>query len=439
MIPGAGDLRFDRMPPLRVPLRAFLAAPFLGAAGGAMLAVAGSAAFANRWTGELIGAAHLVTVGFLTLVMVGAILQVLPVVTGVPVPGTRRVGPLTEGTVATGAVIFAAGVGSGTAALSGAGAVLLAVGLGVFVVAGVAATWQTRRNPTGRAMGLSVLSLVAVAGLGVFLLAGHAGWVPLRRDLTDVHLAWALAGWVGLLVMGVSFQVVPMFQVTPNYPRWLEQVLPSVAFAGLALWTAGRLVSIGGLAAVGSLTVAVAFVVYAGATLALQTRRRRKLRDATTDAWRVGMASLTVAAVLMGAQSAGVLTLGDTRTAFVFGVVAVYGFAVSVVEGMLYKIVPFLSWLHLQNIITGEGLVGKVKIRNMRQLLAPPTRQFTAHLVAYGLVLVAAAAGGLWVPAAGLAVAVDFGWLGVALVGVVRRHREDRERVLAATARPGRR
>ncbi len=433
MIPGAGDLRFDRMPPLWVPLRAFLTAPFLGAAAGVMLAVAGPAAFVDRWNRELIAAAHLVTVGFLTLVMVGAILQVLPVVTGVPIPGTRWVGPLTEATVATGAVLFAIGVGYGVPGAAGVGAVLLGLGIGVFVAVALAATWRTRRNPTGRAMGLSVLSLVAVAGLGVFLLAGHAGWVPLRRNLTEVHLAWALAGWVGLLVMGVSFQVVPLFQVTPNYPRWLEHALPAVAFTGLVVWTAGRLASVGGLAAAGSLTVVAAFVVYAGVTLTLQARRRRTLRDPTTDAWRVGMASLAVAALLMGAQSAGVITLGDTRIGFLFGVVAVYGFAVSVVEGMLYKIVPFLSWLHLQNIVTAEGLVGKVKIRNMRQLLPPPTRQFAAHLAAYGLLSVAAVFGGAWVWPAGVAVVTDFGWLGVALVGVVGRHREDRERVLAET------
>ena len=432
MIPGGGDLRFDRMPPLWVPLRAFVAAPLLGAAGGVTLSAVGPAAFAQRWAPGLIAAAHLVTVGFLTLVMVGAILQVLPVVTGVPVPGTRRVGPITQLGVALGAVALAAGVGGTLPELSGVGAVLLGVGLGVFTVAALAGSWQARRNPTGRAMGLSVASLVAVAGLGVFLLAGHAGWLTLRRDLTDVHLAWALAGWVGLLVMGVSFQVVPMFQVTPTYPKVAERFLPALGFAGLIVWTAGRLGAGPVLATTGILTVVAVFGAYAVTTLRLQSRRRRKLPDPTTDAWRLGMGSLLVAVSMVAASTMGALDLAATAPALVFGVLAVFGFGVSVIEGMLYKIVPFLSWLHLQNVITSRDLVGRVKIRNMRQLLPPPRRHFTAHAAALGMLLVAVVLRGFWVRLAGLAVAVDFGWLALILIGVVRRHREDRRSIMAS-------
>ncbi|HDL41903.1 MAG TPA: hypothetical protein ENG98_02675, partial [Actinobacteria bacterium] len=88
MIPGSSDLHFDRMPRLWVPLRAFLVAPFLGSAGGLLLVFAGDAAFSSRWVPSLLAATHLVTLGFITLVMLGAIVQVLPVVTGVSVPSS---------------------------------------------------------------------------------------------------------------------------------------------------------------------------------------------------------------------------------------------------------------------------------------------------------------------------------------------------------------
>lgn len=433
MIPGGGDLRFDRMPPLWVPLRAFLVAPFLGAGGGVLLAVVGDAALASRWTGSLLAAAHLVTLGFVTLVMIGAVVQVLPVVTGVPVPGTGWVAPTAQFGVGAGAVAMAWGLAGRAAAPAGAGAVLLAGGLGVFVVAALRAAWRARRNPTGRAMGLSVLSLVAVAGLGIVLLSGHAGWMPLRRDLTDVHLAWALAGWVGLLVVGVSFQVVPMFQVTPQYPRAVQEVLPAVAFAALVAWTVGRLGRWPVVGGVGVTVLAAALGGYAVVTLRLQARRRRKLRDVTSDAWRLGMASLVLAGLVAVVGAAGVVDVTRPRVALGLGVLLVVGFAVTVIEGMLYKIVPFLSWLHLQNLLTRRGTVGKVKVRNMRQLLPGPgpRRQFVAHLAAVGLLFLAVALGGAWVRLAGAALTVDLGWLGVELLGVVLRYREDRTRVVA--------
>ncbi len=435
MIPGGGDLRFDRMPPLWVPLRAFLVAPFLGAAGGLVLAIAGEAAFASRWSETLVAALHLVTIGFITLVMVGAIFQVLPVVTGVPVPASRWVAPASQVGITGGAIAMAWGILGEVGSVVGIGAVLLGGGLGIFAVGAIIGAWRTRQNPTGRAMGLSVLSLGAVTVLGVLLLAGHIGWISVPHDLTDIHLAWALAGWVGLLVIGVSFQVVPMFQVTPPYPAVIQVSLPALAFAALVTWTIGRLWEWPLIADIGIVTVAVTLGGYAVVTLWLQSQRRRKLRDVTTDAWRLGMASLVVAAIFVIAAVAKLVDLSQPRLALTFGVLVVVGFAVSVIEGMLYKIVPFLSWLHLQNIVSRAGGTQGAQFRNMRQLLpvAGPRRQFVTHIVALTLLLVAAWFAGPWVRLAGLALAIDLGWLGLELVGVTRRYREDRDKIRTAT------
>ncbi len=434
MIPGGGDLRFDRMPPRWVPLRAFLVAPVLGGLGGLMLGIVGDRAATSRYAGELIGALHLVTLGFLTLVMAGAVVQVLPVVTGVPVPGASWVGPASQLGVAVGSLAMALGLASRWGVVVGIGGVFVGAGLAVFAAAAMAAAWRARRNPTGRAMGLAVVSLVVVAGLGVTFLAGHAGWMTLRRDLTDVHLAWALIGWLGLLVMGVSFQVVPMFQVTPHYPRGIQRLLPGVGFLGLVGWTVGRLERWSAVAAVGAGLAIGAMAVHAATTLWLQAHRRRKLRDVTTDDWRSGMVSVLAATGVVGAGALGVVDLARTGPALTLGALSVFGFGVSVVEGMLYKIVPFLSWLHLQNLVSHADRPSAVRIRNMRQLLpgVGPRRQFAAHVVAVVALLVAAAAGGVWMRIAGAALAIDLWWLAWELAGVVRRSNQDRREVLRA-------
>jgi hypothetical protein len=46
------------------------------------------------------------------------------------------------------------------------------------------------------------------------------------------------------------------------------------------------------------------------------------------------------------------------------GILLIFGFAVAVINGMLYKIVPFLAWFHLQ-----AQLLGRARIPNMKQLL----------------------------------------------------------------------
>ena len=104
---------------------------------------------------------------------------------------------------------------------------------------------------------------------------------------------------------------------------------------------------------------------------------------------------------------------------------------------MLYKIVPFLVWLHLQN--RGQG---KVVAPNMKAVLAevPMRRQMRAHFLACALLAGAA----VWPfglsHAAGLALVVSAAMLARNLfsaLGVYRRHAALVDRRLAELARGG--
>jgi hypothetical protein len=64
---------------------------------------------------------------------------------------------------------------------------------------------------------------------------------------------------------------------------------------------------------------------------------------------------------------------------FLLGVLFIIGFSISVINGMLYKIVPFLVWLHLQSYNKG-----RVSLPNIKEII-PDTRarrQFYMHVAA---------------------------------------------------------
>ncbi|HSY29580.1 MAG TPA: hypothetical protein VK832_18865 [Burkholderiaceae bacterium] len=69
------------------------------------------------------------------------------------------------------------------------------------------------------------------------------------------------------------------------------------------------------------------------------------------------------------------------------GILFIIGFAFSVINGMLYKVVPFLVWYHLQNQMSG---IGK-KAPNVKQIISDKaaTGQFCAHISAFTLLLIA--------------------------------------------------
>ena len=68
--------------------------------------------------------------------------------------------------------------------------------------------------------------------MGILLAHGYASGIALpdARKLAAAHVSLMLGGWVLLLIVGVSYQVVPMFQLTPNYPKWLTATLAPAIF-----------------------------------------------------------------------------------------------------------------------------------------------------------------------------------------------------------------
>ena len=79
-------LSFENAPPFSAPLRFFLTAPLFAVLAGLLLVIEGPVVFASRWTPGALAATHLLTVGFMLQVMLGALIQVLPVVAGADLP-----------------------------------------------------------------------------------------------------------------------------------------------------------------------------------------------------------------------------------------------------------------------------------------------------------------------------------------------------------------
>ena len=119
----------------------------------------------------------------------------------------------------------------------------------------------------------------------------------------------------------------------------------------------------------------------------------------------------------------------DARAPVWLGVLALPGVFLSVITGMLYKIMPFLNWLHLQQ---GGGM--GMALPNMKQMI--PERalrgQMWLHFTALGLLLATVPLPALALPA-GLAFAASCLWLEWNLVGAARVYLHFRDKVRGAT------
>ncbi len=375
-------LDFDKAPPFSAPLRFFLTAPLFLALAGALLLVEGPSILVSRWMPGALAATHLVTIGFMLLTMVGALFQILPVVTGASISHPLAISRFVHVALSLGALLLAGAFIFGHPPLFTLAAALLAAGVLVFVTAAGVALWRVpTTSPTIRGVKLALPGLVGVIFLGVWLaLALSRGWAVPLVEMVNLHAAWGFAAWGGTVLAAVCYVAVPMFHLTPPYrarPSWWIPPL----FLGLAAsWAVAVVIEapwLGRLSEGGLSLLGAAFALY---TLYLQAQRRRARIDVPTRYWQFGLVSVT-AAMGMGFLAALYPEFTELpEWAPLFGVLLALGGFTTLIIGMLYRIVPFLVWLHLHQTGTAPS-VGKIlPEKRMRP-------QMWVHFAAVGLVI----------------------------------------------------
>lgn len=415
-------LSFDNAPPFAAPLRFFLTGPLFAVLAGLLLLFEGPGLLVSRWAPGTLAATHLLTIGFMLQIMLGALIQVLPVVAGANLTRPLRVAGWVHAGLSLGALALAGGFLFSQPGLLVLGSALLAASLLYFLLtAGRALLGVSSSSPTIRGLKLALFSLFAVVALGCLMaLALSQGWALPLPMLSDLHAAWGLAGWAGVLLAAMAYVVVPMFQLTPGYPARPSWWFPVLVVGLLLSWSVAALFDWPGLIRLCQALLALAGLAFAGLTWRLQRQRRRARADATHRYWQTGLTA-SIAALLMLLAAALWPVLSEQPVwPLLVGILLIAGAYPSFIIGMLYKIVPFLAWLHLQN--QGQA---KIAAPNMSRILAGGVmqKQWWLYLLAL-LSLLAAGFFPRWLARpAGLFFALANGGLGYNLYLAMRCYR----------------
>ncbi|MBP9604671.1 MAG: hypothetical protein KBE53_11400, partial [Chromatiaceae bacterium] len=275
---------------------------------------------------------------------------------------------------------------------------------------------RSRGDPGTRlALRAAALGLAMTVILGLVLTGTLLGWVRLAafNPWLDAHATWGLLGWVGLLILGVAVQVIPLFYVIPPYPRFARFWLAPLLLVGIGLGSLAGILGwdLGARLALGA--TALGFVLFALLTLGLLIKRGRRRLDPTLLHWWSALLALGGAALAWA--------LGAPPT--LIGVLLLVGVGLGLPAGMLFKILPFLAWFHLQHRQVTSGRFD-LRLPHMGTLLPIPWArvQFGLHLLALLLMM-----GAVFIPElarpAGLVLALSALVLEGLLVGVMRVYR----------------
>lgn len=416
-------LSFTRSPPLSVPLRFLLNAPLFALLAALLLLWAGPEALQSRWTPYTLALTHLLTLGVLGSVMAGAMMQILPVATGIQVLKPRLTAVVVHAFLTAGTIALAQAFLVARPWLFSLALLLLGVAFSWLLAATAGGLWRHRKERTKGAseilvaVRLALIALLVTVTLGVTLAATLAWGLPFPvLPITDLHGAWGLMGWVGLLLIGMSYQLMPIFQVTELYPRLLTRWLTLAIFVLLLAYSAGMLSLDGNARLVGdaaSLLLSAAYFVFAATTFWLLWARKRPQADATTLFWRTAMSSLAACGPVWLVH-----TSGHADLSVLLGTLFIVGVAWSAINGMLYKIVPFLLWYNAQRDLT----IALRAVPKVKDIIPDPVakRQYWAHLTGLTFIVLASLRPQWFTVPAALCLGVSAAWLGFNMAAALK-------------------
>lgn len=323
---------------------------------------------------------HMVTIGWLSLLMCGALFQFVPVLIAQPLRGGRLVLPalicLLSGLafLLVGFLQLAGTIDTDLPLLAVAGMLLPA---GFLLVVGVLVGTLVRANLTlpARFVAAGLACVLVTVTLGALFALLLSGFLPalagldFRTHALPVHIAVGLGGWLTFTAIGVSYRLLPMFMLSPDGERvssrmvwWsgiaalvlMALVAPMVAAMEKMGFTAGPDTATGLAATLGL----VSLILY-GVDLAFFYRhRKRRVIELNSRAAQGAFLALILSALLLLALLA-TGTLGQHVGALLY--LVAFGWLSGLGLSQLYKIVPFLTWLECYGPVMGKKPTPRVQ------------------------------------------------------------------------------
>ena len=408
-------LSFNALPPIDLPFRFFLAAPIFMLACAGLILFAGEDLWVSRWHPYMLALTHGFTLGVLTMVMMGALLQLLPVIAGIGIAKPRLTASISHFFLCFGCLALMLGFMFSERWLLYCAMLSLLISLGLYLTAmGWVLVKKISQGDSITGFRFAMLALTITLLIGLGLLGNNVGLslLPSDKHITNIHAVWGLVGWAGLLIISVSFQVIPMFHVAPSFPKRLMTYLTGSIFVLLILFML--------MPSLGMPLLFISHGVFAISLLSVIKHRKRKVPDTSIRYWQLAASSLLVLNVLYFIPSHLLPEFISERKTLLLAAIFIYFYLLSVIEGMLLKILPFLSYTHLQQRCLMD-FTAMQYLPNMHEFLSKAHGKYLLilHCLAGISLLIVIVKPSLY-PLLGMLLMLEFSWLLILMVRTMR-------------------
>ncbi len=343
----------------------------------AMLLLPTFGADSVRYDITVVAWAHLFLLGFVMMIIFGAMAQLVPVVLEVghfSVDFYYLIWPL----LAVGTAFMAVGFAFLPSLLPFGGLMVL-VSMLIFLADTVLTLKKVERvSLTVKTIAVTnaFLLLGILVGFAMSLAIGAGVGVDIEKWL-GAHIVLVLGGYVTLTIVGMSMVLLPMFGLSHGFDETPANRAFKIISSGVAAYFFGALLYSDSIRFLSLIAIFIGTGLYLWQIWLIYKTRARKESDIWFKSMVVGYGSLAIALILAPIAIIGHLDgLALTATWFL-----VMGFFTFLINGHLYKIVPFLVWFERYS-----PLVGKRKVPMLADMVPKKAAEFQFWFTTAGLV-----------------------------------------------------
>lgn len=376
-------------PPFRIVAKYFIAAIVSFVAMNLMLMINYNDINGHHFQPKILSITHIATLGFITMIIFGAMFQLVPVVLEVKLFSTL----LAEIQF----WIYLAGVIGlvykfwyfGSELSFTLPAILLNAAMFIFAFNIIASMIKVKNwNITGTFLAAAIFWLIVTAIAGILLAANlEHSYIKINHlQYLKLHANVAFIGWVTMVIMGVSFKLIPMFTLSHGYELTLARwAFALINFGLLGINWIMHYANTGIYNLIFGIAITIGLILYLIQIFIIFKKRIRKKLDAGLKFSAVSFIMLGIS-TLLGFSFLFFDYENYTNLTLIYGFMIIVAYISTLIVGQMYKIVPFLVWYHKYS-----GKVGIEKVPMLKDMFNEKLADYNLYLMLAGIALSALA------------------------------------------------
>lgn len=336
-------------PPFKIVLKYFITGIFSFFIFNLLLVLNVSTFHGYHFQPKILALTHIATLGWITMIIFGALFQLIPVILQVKL-FSEKLAEMQFWVFVMGSFMlvysfwfFLLGDPMTIAASLINAAVLLFL---INIIATLIKVKEWNITATYLSAALFYLLVTAIFGLLLAINLGHPIFEVNHLTYLVYHANIAVAGWVTMVIMGVTFKLIPMFTLSHDFSTFSGKS----AFVFVNLGLAGFLITLHIpynelYFLISALMIAIGIFFFLYQVLIIFKKRIRKKLD---SALRFTFSAYIFLGIttLFGFSFLFYDSTKITSITLAYGYMIFVGFISMLIIGQMYKILPFLTWYH---------------------------------------------------------------------------------------------